>query len=117
VDDGDLCCVVEFPYRLGPLHAVTQCIWTNDVDRHITKASAQAFGVLRKTVFGDKSWNVKRRIQLPAVYGTECWIHKKMITFYHTIRCLRAILGISNRQQWSERIKLAAVTIKWRMKN
>jgi len=98
VDGVDLCCVEEFPYLVS---LVAPSVL--DVDRHIAKAS-QAFVALRKTVFGDK--NTKRRIYQVCVlsallHGAECWIflkrHRKINTFHH--KYLRAILGISNRQQ------------------
>ena len=37
---------------------------------------------------------------------------RKLNTFHH--RCIRIILGISKRQQWSERITMAEVRRRWR---
>ena len=50
------------------------------------------------------------------LYGAECWIplrkHTwKLNTFHH--RCIRIILGISNRQQWSEHITTSDVRRRW----
>ena len=38
-------------------------------------------------------------------------MRKRLNTFHH--RCIRTILGISNRQQWSERITMAEVRRRW----
>ena len=50
------------------------------------------------------------------LYGAECWIplkkHIRKLNIFHH-RCLRAILGITNRQQWSERITSATVRRRW----
>ena len=93
-----------------------------DVNRRVVQAS-KAFGALRKAVFLDKNLRMatKRRIYNACVlsvllYGAECWIplrrhEKKVNTFHH--RCIRTILGISNRQQWSERITMAEVRRRW----
>ena len=48
----------------------------------------------------------------PSLYGAECWIllrkhARKLNTFHHG--CVRIILGISNKQQWSEHITVAEV--------
>ena len=93
-----------------------------DIERRIAKAS-QTLGALKKTVFRDKNFtlNTKRKVYQACVlsallYDAECWIPlkkdiRKLNTFHH--RCLRAILGITNRQQWNERITSAAVRRKW----
>ena len=92
------------------------------VNRRVAQAS-KAFGVLRKAVFLGKNLRIatKRRIYNVCVlsvllYGAECWIplrqyEKKVNAFHH--RCIRAILDISNRQQWSERITMAEVRRRW----
>ena len=89
-----------------------------DVIRRVAQAS-KAFGALRKAVFLDKDLKLstKKRVYNACVlsvllYGAECWIplkrhEKRLNTFHH--RCIRTILGISNRQQWSERITMAEV--------
>ena len=66
--------------------------------------------------------NTKRKVYQACVlsillHGAECWVPLKMNiwklnTFHH--RCLRAILGITNRQQWSKRITSATVRSRWR---
>ena len=93
-----------------------------DVDRRVAQAS-KAFGALRKSVFLDKSLSLatKRRLYNACVlsvllYGSECWFslrkhEKKMTSFHH--RCVRTILGISNRQQWSEHITMQEVRRRW----
>jgi len=97
-----------------------------DVETCITKAS-QAFRALKKTVFRDKNLtlNTKRKIYQACMlsvllYGAECWIplkrHIRKLNNFHN-RCLRAILGITNRQQWNERITSAAIRRRWGMKN
>ena len=50
------------------------------------------------------------------LYGVECWTplckhEKKMNTFHH--RCIRIILGITNRQQWTERITIKELRRRW----
>ena len=99
------------------------CVCVCDVERQIIKAS-QTFGALKKSVFRDNN-HTKRKVYQACVlsillYGTECWIPlkryiRKLNTFHH--RCLRAILGITNGQQWRERITLATIRSKWEMKS
>ena len=86
------------------------------METRIAKAS-RAFGVLRKAVFLDRNLTLctKRKIYQACVlsvlmYGAECWTPlrrhvKKLNTFHH--RCIRAILGVSNKQQWTEKITMA----------
>ncbi len=82
-----------------------------------------AFGAPRKAVFLDKnrSLTTKRKqynacVLSVLLYGAECWIPlrkhaRKLNTFHH--RCIRTILGISNRQQWSEHITMSEVRRRW----
>ena len=112
--------VKEFPY-LGSVVDSSGRL-DAEVNRRVAQAS-KAFGALRKAVFLDKNLSMatKRRIYNACVlsvllYGAECWIllrrhEKKVNTFHH--RCIRAILGISNRQQWSKRITMAEVRRTW----
>ena len=105
---GEICSVDEFPY-LGSKIASSGRI-DADVESRIAKAF-RAFGALRKAVFLDKvlTLHTKRKVYQVCVisvllYGAECWVplrkhNKKLNTFHH--RCIRIILGISNRQQWS----------------
>ena len=93
-----------------------------DVDRRIAQAS-KAFGALRKSVFMDKNLTLttKRRLYDACVvsillYGAECWTplrkhEKKLNTFHH--RCIRTILGISNRKQWTEHITMEEIRRRW----
>ena len=92
------------------------------VECRLAKAS-KAFGALRKAVFLDRnlSLRTKRKVYQACVlsdllYGAECWIPlrrqvKQLKTFHH--RCIRCILGISNKQQWDERITMAKVRERW----
>ena len=120
LDGGEVEAVKEFPY-LGSVVDSSGRI-DADVNRRVAQAS-KAFGALRKAVFLDKNLRMatKRKIYNACVlsvllYGAECWIplrrhEKKVNTFHH--RCIRTILGISNRQQWSERITMAEVRRRW----
>ena len=120
VDNGLIEWVSEFPY-LGSLIAVS-----GRMDVEIEKrlaSSSKAFGALWQAVFKDAhlSLNTKRQVYRACVlsvllYGSECWVPlrkhlKKLNTFHH--RCLRAVLGISNRQQWEQRISSATVRERW----
>ena len=120
LEGGNIEAVDDFPY-LGSLIARSGKIDV-EVDRRLAQAS-KAFGALRKAVFMDRtlSLSIKRRLYtayvLPVLlYGAECWIpvmrhNRKLNSFHH--RCIRIILGISNRQQWSERIMMAEVRRRW----
>ena len=89
-----------------------------DVDRQIALDS-RAFGALCNAVFLDKnlSLSMKKCVNNACVlsvllYGVEYWLplmkhYRKLNTFYH--RCIRVILGISNRHQWSQHISIAEV--------
>ena len=120
VEGGEICAVEEFAY-LGSQIAASGRM-DGDVERRIVQAS-KAFGALRKSVFLDKdlTLSTKRRVYQACVmsvllYGAECWTPmkkhaKKLNSFHH--RCVRTILGISNRQQWSQRITMAEVRRRW----
>jgi len=93
-----------------------------DVDRGIALAS-KTFGALRKAVFMDRNLRLttKRTLYDACVvsvllYGAEFWTPlrkhvKRLNTFHH--RCIRTILGISSRQQWSEHITIEEIRRKW----
>ena len=95
---------------------------TSDIAKRITQAS-KAFGALKKSVFLDHDLNIstKRKVYQACVlsvllYGSECWTPlkkdlKKMDTFHN--RCVRTVLGISNRQQWSQRLSSAELRRRW----
>ena len=120
LDGGNIEAAEEFPY-LGSL-ITNSGRMDMDVDRRIALAS-RAFDALRKAVFLDKnlSLSIKRRIYNACVlsvllYAAECWTplmkhYRKLNTFHH--RCIRIILGISNRQQWSQHITMADVRRRW----
>ena len=119
-DGGDIEAEDEFPY-LGSLIASSGRMDV-DVDKRVAQAS-KAFGALRKAVFLDRnlSLSTKRRpynacVLSVLLYGAECWTPlrkhiKKLNTFHH--RCIRIILGISNRKQWTEHITMAEVRRRW----
>ena len=120
LEGGDVTAVDEFPY-LGSLIDKSGRMDV-DVDRRVAQAS-KAFGALRKSVFLDKNLSLatKRRLYNACVlsvllYGAECWTPlrkhtRKLNTFHH--RCIRTILGITNQQQWSERITMVEVRKRW----
>ena len=120
VDGGEIEHVSEFQY-LGSVIAENGRI-DAEVDRRIANAS-KAFGALRRAVFDDKvlSTTTKRMIYQACVlsvllYGGECWIPlrrhlKRLDSFHH--RCIRTVLGISNRQQWEQRISSEVVRERW----
>ena len=93
-----------------------------DVDNRVAKAS-RAFGTLRKAVFLDRDLSLctKRMIYQVCVMsvllnGAECWTPlrrhiRELSTFHH--RCIRIIQGISNSQQWAERITMIEVRRRW----
>ena len=78
---------------------------------------------LKEGVFLDRnlSLQTKRKVYQACVlsvllYGAECWIPlrrqvKQLNTFHH--RCIRSILGISNKQKWDERITMAEARERW----
>ena len=50
------------------------------------------------------------------LYGSECWTplrkhYRKLNAFHH--RCIRTIMGISNRQQWIQRISMSEIRRRW----
>ena len=112
--------VSEFPY-LGSEIASSGRM-DSDVERRITQAS-KAFGALRKSVFMDKDLRVdtKRKVYQACMlsvllYGSECWIPlkkqlKKLNSFHN--RCVRTILGISNKQQWLQHITSTDIRRRW----
>ena len=120
LDGGEVNVVCEFPY-LGSLIADSGRMDV-DVDRRVAQAS-KAFGALRKSVFMDKNLSLatKRTVYNACVlsvllYGSECWVplrmHERRINSFHH-RCIRIVLGISNHQQWVQRINMAEVRRRW----
>ena len=120
LDGGEVNVVCEFPY-LGSLIADSGRM-DMDVDRRVAQAS-KAFGALRKSVFMDKNLSLatKRKVYNACVlsvllYGSECWVplrmHERRINSFHH-RCIRIVLGISNHQQWVQRINMAEVRRRW----
>ena len=120
VEGGEIESVEEFPY-LGSLIASSGTIDT-EVESRIAKAS-RAFGALRKPVFLDKDLTLlaKRKVYNACVlsvllYGSECWTplkrHVRKINSFHH-RCIRTILGISNREQWPKHITMAEIRKRW----
>ena len=120
VNGGTVEHVHEFPY-LGSLIAEDGRI-DREIDRRIANAS-KAFGALRQPVFCDKilSIHTKRKIYQACVlsvllYGSECWTPlrrhlKRLDSFHH--RCIRTVLGVTNKQQWEEHISSEMVRERW----
>ena len=93
-----------------------------EIDKRIANAS-RAFGALRPAVFKDTHLSVttKRKVYQACVlsvllYGGECWTPlkrhlKKLNSFHH--RCIRTVLGITNKRQWEERISTTTVREQW----
>ena len=119
-DNNTVESVNEFPY-LGSLIEASGRM-DSDVANRISQAS-KAFGALRRSVFEDKELTLqtKRKIYRGCVlsvllYASECWIplrkHKKKLDSFHH-RCARTILGISNRQQWAQRISSGEIRRRW----
>ena len=120
LESGEIETVSEFQY-LGSLIASSGRM-DAEIEQRVARAS-RAFGALRKAVFLDKNLksSTKRKIYNACVlsvlmYGAECWVplrkHRgKLDVFHH--RCIRTILGISNRQQWSEQITMTEVRRRW----
>ena len=116
VSGGEINSVDEFQY-LGSRIAASGRM-DGDVEMRIAQAS-KAFGALCKAVFMDKNLTLytKRMIYntyVPSIllYGSECWIPVrknilKLNIFHH--RCIRTIVGITNRQQWAEHITITEV--------
>ena len=111
--------VKEFPY-LGSVVAASGRIDSN-IDNRIAKAT-KAFGALRRAVFLDKNLTLRTKqkiyqacVMSVLLYGAECWIllrkHKRKLNNFHH-RCIRNILGISNRQQWSSHITMAEIRMR-----
>lgn len=83
----------------------------------------RAFGALRRSVLLDSNLNIsiKCKVNLACVlsvvlYRSECWTPltknlKKLDSFHNG--CIRTILGISNKQQWSERITSLELRQRW----
>ena len=120
LEGGDIQMVDEFSC-LGSV-ITSSGRMTVEVDKRVAQA-LRAFGALRKAVFIDKHLKIttKRKIYNACVmsvllYGAECWVllkkqEKKLNIFHH--RYIGSILGISNRQQWSEHITMAEVRGRW----
>ena len=112
--------VNEFPY-LGS-QADSSGRMAMDMERWISQAS-KAFGALRKPVLLDHNLKIstRRKVYQACVlsvllYGSECWTPlkrelKKLDSFHNS--GVRTIMGISNAQQWSQRITLAEIRQKW----
>ena len=120
VADGKIESVEHFPYLGSTISASGRL--DREIDERIAKAS-RAFGSLRKSVFLDNNIHktTKAKIYQACVlsillYGAECWVPlkkhiRKLNSFHH--RCIRAILGISNHQQWQQRISTRSILCQW----
>ena len=91
----------------------------SEVGRRVMQAS-RAFGCLRRAVFKDKDLTMKTKKNIyqacVLLYASECWTllqrHKRKLDAPHH-RCVRTILGITNRQQWEQRITSVAIRQRW----
>ena len=120
VGDSEVECVEQFPY-LGSLVTSGGRI-DAEVDCRLANAS-KAFGAMRRAVFKDCHLTVttKRRVYEACVlsillYGSECWTplrrHLNRLEAFHH-RCIRTVLGITNRQQWEQHISSATTRDLW----
>ena len=112
--------VTEFSY-LGSVISSSGRVQP-DIDKRIAQAS-RAFGALRQPVFNNRDLRVetKRKVYQACVlsillYGAECWTPlrkdlKRLESFHH--RCIRRTLGITNQQQWDERITSQSIRRQW----
>jgi len=112
--------VEQFPY-LGSLISDDGRV-SVEVERRIANAS-KAFGALREAVFKNSNLSIetKRFVYRACVlsvllYGGECWAPlrgqlRKLNSFHH--RCVRSVLGITNQQQWEQRISSGSVRAMW----
>ena len=110
----------QFPY-LGSLISDDGRIGA-EVERRITSTS-KAFGALRQRAFMNSHLSVdtKRHVYRACVlsvllYGSECWTPlsgqlRKLNSFHH--RCVRSVLGITNQQQWEQKISSGTVRALW----
>ena len=113
-------CVREFSY-LGSIVTSSGRVDV-EVEARVARAS-RAFGCMRRAVFRDRNLNIKtKRMIFEAcvvsvlLYGSECWTPlrrhlKKLDAFHH--RCIRAILGVSRRQQWEQHLSSSALRWRW----
>ena len=89
-----------------------------DVRSRIAKSSA-VLGALQAPVFDNKTLSLRSKTHVyeavvltTLLYGAETWTTKaghlqKLNTFHH--QCVRSIVGIGRRQQWSDRITTATL--------
>ena len=109
VDGGEIESVDEFPYLGSMMKRIAQ--------------ASRAFGALHKAVFMDRDLKLetKHKIYQACVlsvlmYGSECWVllrqHVQKIDSFHH-RCIRIILGITNRQWWSQHITNLEIRKRW----
>ena len=113
-------CVEDFTY-LGSSVTPNARI-DAEVDRRLVSAS-KAFGALRHAIFKDRGLSIttKQHVYHACVlsvllYGSECWVplrrHLKRLNSFHH-RCIRTILGITNKQQWDQHITSEATRTLW----
>ena len=118
VNGGTIENVPEFTY-LGSVISTSGRV-KPDVDRRIAQAS-RAFGALCKPVFNNRDIETKCRIYQACVlsmllYGSESWTPlrrdlRRLDSSHH--RCIRNILGISNEQQWTQRLTHQSIRQRW----
>lgn len=111
--------VDQFLYLGSLMSGDSRC--SVDVDRRLARAS-QAFGVLRPVLLDYNILLPTRRLLYSAcvlsvlLYGAECWTPlktqvRKLESFHQ--RCIRIMLNVSRRQQWTERITYEELRQRW----
>ena len=103
--------VKEFSY----LGCTISCDGGIDGDVKVRIAKAEnTFGCLKRSIFTNNCLSIavkhavyKAVVLATLLYGSECWAVKayhvhQLEVFHH--RCVRCILGVSRRQQWTKHI-------------
>ena len=120
VEGCEIQCVEHFSYLRSVVSSNGRI--EAEVDHRIAKAS-KAFGALKRAVFKDQNLTVttKQKVYEACVlsvllYGSECWTPlrrhlNRLYAFHH--RCIRTVLGITNKQQWEQRITSSRIRELW----
>ncbi|XP_065192607.1 uncharacterized protein LOC135823688 [Sycon ciliatum] len=113
-------CVDSFRYLGSLLH--TNGRSTPDISSRIAGAS-RAFGALRQPVFADGNLSLATKqlvygacVLSLLLYCAECWVPLKpdldALCSFH-LRCIRSVMGISQRNVWDERLTRVDVLERW----
>jgi len=81
-----------------------------EVERKIANTS-NAFGALQPVVFKNYQLSIETKQLL---CSSECWtpLCGQLVNSFHH-RCVRSVLGITNQQQWEQKISSGAVRAMW----